>query len=188
VVVAVVVLAGCAGGVPASEPAGLPSEPLRARTAATALPTASPRPPAGGVVATGPEGAFRALERAAHDLFAHPDPARLDDLVVPGTRLSGDWHRRLERLGRAGRSERQPGSTIVDVAVATDTPEVVYLRATYRDTVHETLDRTGRVIASVAMASPSHWVVVLQRDRPRGAARWRFVAIDRAVSDLEVVL
>ncbi|HEX5614837.1 MAG TPA: hypothetical protein VFZ83_06740, partial [Acidimicrobiia bacterium] len=150
----------------------------------------APRAPVEGVswAADEPEAAFVALERQAHALFARPHPLRLAEVVVPDTALYRQWDARLRALSRAGRAERQPGSTLVDVQVTTDTPEIVYLRVTYHDTVQETLDRAGTVIAVEPMAPTSHWVVVMQRDRTAGIARWRFVAIDRSVRDLEISL
>jgi len=179
--------AGCGGAPGPASPA--PDRASRARPPAMP-PRPAPAPaPTGVVVAAGePIAAFLALEQEAHDLFARPEPRRLRELVVAGTRLHRQWEARLRALVRAGRAERQPGSTVTDVEVATDTDEVVSLRVSYRDTVHETLDAHGRVVAVEPMVSASHWVVVLRRDRAAGAARWWFVAIDRSVSDLEVVL
>lgn len=183
---AIVVATGCGGSVAhdAAPRALVPARP----------PAASPRPASalttGGVTAPAadPQAAFIALERAAHELFAHPTPERLAELVVPRTRLHAHWEQRLRALVRAGRAERQPGSTVVGVDVVTVTDEVVYLLAAYRDTVQETLDTSGRVVAIEPMAPESRWVVVMRRDRTAGTARWWFVAIDRSVHDLEVVL
>ena len=186
----VAALAGaCAGGGPTPRPsAAAPTAPAAPSTAppapaprsaasvAPAAPAARPAPD--------PVAEFHRLDAALHDLFEHPDPERLDRFVVPGTRTYDEVHRDLDRLRRVGLGYAEPGSQIIDVRVATETPELVYLRVTYRDTVRLLVEADGTVREEQPADPQSAWVVVLQPYREG----YRIAATSRAIGDVEVQL